>query len=417
MSVRVSRPTSSRLELAAVVELDRDLVGALDHVVVGDDVAVRRDDEARAQRVRPLLPARLAVLALHEVAEEVLERRAGGQDRAHAVGDLGDGRGGGDVDHRRAQPVGELGEALRHEARSGIDRERLRRRGRASAPRAGGSQREAEREQRRLQRSAGPACARLGPRANAAPPWAPARRPAPAVNLGSARPARKSRLRAPARSEDFTPATAQTRAMPRVTASRPTRRRRSGSMRAIASSASRIRAGASASASPSMIATSPRPSSSVVSHSGPRPALARRRRRRRRARPAPAPPARLRRVQVVEEGAVGLDHQRGVVGRQRAAVGVHRAHEGEELRIGAVGLGQDAVALGVALAADDVRRRARPPRRSRWRCGRPARAAAAPPRCRVRARRPPRARARPSSDRRSPRGSAPAGRRASAARR
>ena len=55
-------------------------------------------------------------LAVHEVAEEVLERRAGRDHRAHAVVDVGDGGRGGDVDDRRAQPVGEVGEALRDAA-------------------------------------------------------------------------------------------------------------------------------------------------------------------------------------------------------------------------------------------------------------------------------------------------------------
>ena len=46
-------------ELAAVVEVDGDLVGALDDVIVGDDDAGRVDDEAGAER---LDPARTVVL-------------------------------------------------------------------------------------------------------------------------------------------------------------------------------------------------------------------------------------------------------------------------------------------------------------------------------------------------------------------
>ena len=47
-SVLGSVPIDLGLELAPVEQPDRDLLGALDHVVVGQDVAVGRDDEARA---------------------------------------------------------------------------------------------------------------------------------------------------------------------------------------------------------------------------------------------------------------------------------------------------------------------------------------------------------------------------------
>ena len=40
------------LELALVGQAHGDLVGALDHVRVGDDLAVAADDEARAHRLR-----------------------------------------------------------------------------------------------------------------------------------------------------------------------------------------------------------------------------------------------------------------------------------------------------------------------------------------------------------------------------
>ena len=126
------------------LEIDRDLVGALDDVVVGDDVAVGRDDEAGAEGVRALLAA-LAGLAVHEVAEEVLERRARRQDRTHAVVDAGHHRRRGDVDDggsggrraRRSSParsaapdrrerrrVAALGRALGGERRGEAERER-----------------------------------------------------------------------------------------------------------------------------------------------------------------------------------------------------------------------------------------------------------------------------------------------------
>src|SRR5690606_15261306 len=72
-----------RLQLALVLEDDGDLLGVLDHVVVGDDVAVGADEEARA---RGLLPGQarlalgrralllfLALAAGHDVEGEVLE--------------------------------------------------------------------------------------------------------------------------------------------------------------------------------------------------------------------------------------------------------------------------------------------------------------------------------------------------------
>ena len=144
---------------------------------------------------------------VHEVAEEVLERRAGRQHRAHAVVHLGDVGGGGDVDHRRAQPVGELGEALRHEARAGIDRQRLgvrvglRRhrlaeaRGERAAPAAAPRRRRARRA-----RSALPSrrlLCRAGRRRSGARSESRVRRPAGASHAFVRR----------RRSQDFTPAT------------------------------------------------------------------------------------------------------------------------------------------------------------------------------------------------------------------
>ena len=68
------------VELAVVGEADLHLFGVVDHVVVGDDVAVVLQDEARAQRhavlaaLRPLLRHRHA-LGHAEAAEEFLEGR------------------------------------------------------------------------------------------------------------------------------------------------------------------------------------------------------------------------------------------------------------------------------------------------------------------------------------------------------
>ena len=41
------------LQHGVVLQRDGDLVGAFDHVVVGDDIACRIDDKARAQALRP----------------------------------------------------------------------------------------------------------------------------------------------------------------------------------------------------------------------------------------------------------------------------------------------------------------------------------------------------------------------------
>ena len=102
------------LELGAVVEVDDDLVGALDHVVVGDDDAfLAVDDEAGAQRGHLAVGRRAAALAVEEVLEELLERRALRHARqGHALGALR-GLAGRDVDHRVDQLLGHRRDAGR----------------------------------------------------------------------------------------------------------------------------------------------------------------------------------------------------------------------------------------------------------------------------------------------------------------
>src|SRR6516164_1710847 len=56
-------------------------------------------------------------------------------------------------------------------------------------------------------------------------------------------------------------------------------------------------------------------------------------------------------AEVLEEIRLRPQHQTGIVGTQAGLVGLHRAVKGEEAGILAVGLGEDAVSLGVALAA------------------------------------------------------------------
>jgi len=84
------------VENAAVMQRDLDVGGAIDDVVVGDDVSVRRDDDAAADAVLDL-----RALRLHgELAEELLD--AGGQSLHHAAGGVvfaGGARGDGNVDH------------------------------------------------------------------------------------------------------------------------------------------------------------------------------------------------------------------------------------------------------------------------------------------------------------------------------
>ena len=63
------------LQLGAVGEVDDDLVGALDDVIVGDDEARRVDDEARAERAHFARQAVL-LLVIEEIVEEFLEGRA-----------------------------------------------------------------------------------------------------------------------------------------------------------------------------------------------------------------------------------------------------------------------------------------------------------------------------------------------------
>src|SRR4051795_1757682 len=53
-----------------------------------------------------------------------------------------------------------------------------------------------------------------------------------------------------------------------------------------------------------------------------------------------------------EEFGIRPDHQPRIAGAQTRFIGLHRAIEGEEIRIPVIGVGKDAVAIGVALAAD-----------------------------------------------------------------
>ena len=68
---------------------------------------------------------------------------------------------------------------------------------------------------------------------------------------------------------------------------------------------------------------------------------------------APAPDRCI--IEILEELRVGAQQQPRIAGPQRAFVGLHRTVEGEELRVLVEGLGEDAVPLGIARAADALR--------------------------------------------------------------
>src|SRR5271165_6474851 len=134
-------------------------------------------------------------------------------------------------------------------------------------------------------------------------------------------------------------------ATPMSAAPRPTPRSLFGSSRAAAAMRLRICSVNPAISKPSMAKT--RPIAAAKSRMSFR--LGRRRRRGGRRRSLWR---RRRRGEVTEEVRLGAHQRPGLPVLESALVGLHRAVEGEELRVGAVGLGEDAVAFAVALAAD-----------------------------------------------------------------
>ena len=83
------------VELAPVAEHDGDLLGAVDHMLVGDDQAIGADDDAGAERVlHPLpRPAETGIVAEELLEERIVEHRRGRLCLHHPAGV--------DVDHRR----------------------------------------------------------------------------------------------------------------------------------------------------------------------------------------------------------------------------------------------------------------------------------------------------------------------------
>jgi len=117
--------------LFVVAELDLDLVGAVHHVVIGDDVAVRGDDEARAQGTLLMRLGHAASLALGaeesiELVEEVVHGAAATavelfEEIAHAL--LGfDGFCGGDIDDGRPVFFHQFGDVRQGDAGHGQGR-------------------------------------------------------------------------------------------------------------------------------------------------------------------------------------------------------------------------------------------------------------------------------------------------------
>jgi len=98
-----------RLDLARVAQLDGDLLCGLDHVCVGEQVAVGADDESGAERLRFELARSGSRNLGHEAAEELVERvilRNVWQPRSAAAG----GGCGTDVHDRRAVLLDQVAE-------------------------------------------------------------------------------------------------------------------------------------------------------------------------------------------------------------------------------------------------------------------------------------------------------------------
>src|SRR5262249_48266887 len=114
--------------------------------------------------------------------------------------------------------------------------------------------------------------------------------------------------------------------------------------------------GKAANSNPSITSTRPIATRNwAICRDGERPPLARRRapgRRGGRARRAAAVARLARRVaEVAEEVGIGLEQHARVVGAQARLIGLHRPIEREEVSVPSIRFGEDAIALGVALAA------------------------------------------------------------------
>ncbi|MNJ61891.1 hypothetical protein D3C77_577040 [compost metagenome] len=103
------------LQLAAIGQTDDDFVGVSDHMVVGQDVTVAGNDEARTQRLRLTLAiATRRTWGLRHVAlEELAEHRRQAFEVRHLAGCVLAIRQlllGTDIDHRRRRLLDQGGE-------------------------------------------------------------------------------------------------------------------------------------------------------------------------------------------------------------------------------------------------------------------------------------------------------------------
>ena len=108
-----------RIQTLTRKELDRDLIGAFDHMVVGDDIAVGRDHKPRTQRLGPAGFLAAGTVTVLKFLEEFFKGRAFGNDGS-AFGRGCDKRGCGDVDNRRADLFGQIGKTFGRRARKGL---------------------------------------------------------------------------------------------------------------------------------------------------------------------------------------------------------------------------------------------------------------------------------------------------------
>ncbi len=105
-----------RFQAGIVLQDHRYFVGVLNDMVVGDHISFRIDDEPGAQRGgAPLLAAGL--ILLEELLEKILERRPRRHRRHFDARLTLDNLSGRNIDHRRKQLFGQVGERLRRRPR------------------------------------------------------------------------------------------------------------------------------------------------------------------------------------------------------------------------------------------------------------------------------------------------------------
>ena len=119
-------PTSLRLRVAPVAQRDLDVVGAVDHVVVGQQVALGRDDHARAEADLALFLHPLLLVTEEEAEHRVVAARMPRRRLA-----------GGDADDRRRRALRRGAVAARRGAAPPVAGGRPERRGERGRDRPG----------------------------------------------------------------------------------------------------------------------------------------------------------------------------------------------------------------------------------------------------------------------------------------